>query len=84
MMDEGPYPPGGISDGGDRNTAARTQQLAENVTNLKFSHTSISDSIQTDTITPGDGCIRMAVVFTDPNGISVTVKTATLLRNVWP
>lgn len=82
-VDYGPYPPGAVpAGGGSRNTTdVTTTTLAENVVpdpnTGAFSHTTISGV--------GRGCVRINVKLTDPNdGRSVTVKTATLMRNIWP
>jgi len=82
-VDYGPYPPGAVpAGGGSRNTTdVITTTLAENVVpdphTGAFSHTTISGV--------GRGCVRINVRLTDPDdGHSVTVKTATLMRNIWP
>jgi len=82
-VDYGPYPPGAVPAGsGSRNTTGVTTTiLAENVTANSntgpFSHTTITRV--------GQGCVRINITLTDPqDGQTVTVKTATLLRNVWP
>jgi prepilin-type N-terminal cleavage/methylation domain-containing protein len=82
-VDYGPYPPGAVpAGGGSRNTTGVTTTiLAENVTpdpnTGAFSHTTISRI--------GQGCVRINITLTDPvDGDSVTVKTATLMRNIWP
>ncbi|UCG57974.1 MAG: hypothetical protein JSU70_00430 [Phycisphaerales bacterium] len=82
-IDYGPYPPGAVPPGGgSRNTAdIKTITLAENVVtdpNMgPFSHTTTGGQ--------GQGSVRMNVSLTDPeDGKTVTVKTATSMRNVWP
>jgi prepilin-type N-terminal cleavage/methylation domain-containing protein len=82
-VDYGPYPPGAVpAGGGSRNTdGVTTITLAENVAadpnTGAFGHTTISRI--------GQGCVRINVTLTDPaDGDSVSVKTATLMRNIWP
>lgn len=82
-VDYGPYPPGAVpADGGSRNTTGvTTMTLAENVVTdpnmAPFSHTTIGGV--------GQGSIRMNIALTDPEtGDTVTLKTATSMRNVWP
>jgi hypothetical protein len=80
MADCGPYPPGGIDGSGYRITGnnVATKVLAEHVTNLTFSHT--PRTMAGD----GDGSIRMEITFFDQtSNRSITLKTATLMRNVW-
>jgi len=80
-VDYGPYPPGGVSSGGNRITGGdiRTLTMAENVTSVEFSHTS------RDMAGDGKGCVRMKLVITDPTDGSIkTTLAATLMRNVWP
>lgn len=83
-VDYGPYPPGGVPEGGgSRNTSnITTTVLAENVTTDDgigaFSHTTLNGV--------GQGCVRINITLTDgadPND-SVKVMTATLMRNIWP
>jgi hypothetical protein len=64
-----------------RNTA-RTEILAKNASAGTagmgvFSHT-------TDGNGNGNGCVRINLKLTDPNGEVITVKTAALLRVIWP
>lgn len=84
-VDYGPYPPGGVPDGGGgRNTAGvTTRLLAENVSidpNSPvdaFSHTTINGI--------GQGSVRINIILTDPeDNESIRVMTATLMRNIWP
>lgn len=80
-VDRGPCPPGGVDSSGNRTTGAavHTRVLARNVASLEFSHT--TRNTQGD----GRGCVRMDLRLVDPNdGSAVTVKTAALMRNVWP
>lgn len=88
-VDRGPYVIGANPNGSDnyggvanmgttRLTGGSTQVLAENVTALEFSHT--TRNVQGD----GAGCVRMNMTLTEPDGgRTITVTTATLLRNVW-
>ena len=83
MLDRGPYPPGAVSgNGGSKNTQnVITTTLAENVSYDSdlgaFSYT-VEDGI-------GRGCIRIHIILTDPDdGETITVMTATLMRNIWP
>jgi len=81
MLDIGPYPPGGVDSAGDRidGPSVTTVILAENVTNLEFSHT--TRNLSGD----GRGCIRLNMTITNPvDGEQTTVTAATLMRNVWP
>lgn len=82
-VDYGPYPPGGVPEGGgNRNTIdSITTILAENVSadpNIApFSHTTLNGV--------GQGSVRINVLLTNPeNGETIRVMTATLLRNIWP
>ncbi len=78
-VDYGPYPPGAVNGSGSRRTGngIRTQVLANNVTSLKFSHTTVKSV--------GTGSVRINLVLTEPGtGKTVTVKTSTLIRNTWP
>lgn len=82
-VDYGPYPPGGVPEGGGgRNTTdSITTVLAENVTadpNIApFSHTTLNGV--------GQGSVRINILLTNPeNGERIRVMTATLLRNIWP
>jgi hypothetical protein len=88
MMDEGPYPPGGVNTYGGRITGGNitTQKLAENVVYLQFSHTSKAVVPLNQNMTPGDGSIRMVIGFSDPenNNSITTVRADTFMRNAWP
>jgi hypothetical protein len=82
-VDYGPYPPGAVPGGaGTRNTLdITTIVLAEDVTtdpNIgAFSHTTTNGV--------GQGCVRINIILTDPeDGSSTRVKTATMMRNIWP
>ncbi len=82
-VDYGPYPPGGVyNGGGTRNTSnITTIILAENVTadpnTGAFSHTTLNGI--------GQGCVRINITLTDPeNDDSIDVTTAVLMRNIWP
>jgi hypothetical protein len=84
-VDYGPYPPGGVPEGGGgRNTTGVTTEiLAENVsidddTEVgAFSHTVVSDV--------GQGSVRININLTDPNTEeTVKIMTSTLMRNMWP
>jgi hypothetical protein len=78
-VDRGAYPPGGVANNGTvRLGGGTTQVLAENVTALQFSHT--TRNINGD----GNGCVRLDMTLQDPaDSRTITVKTATLLRNDW-
>lgn len=85
MLDYGPYPPGGIAEGGGyRNVSGvTTTVLAENAAADEdsdvgaFSHTVFGGA--------GQGSVRMNVTLTDPDdGETVKIMTATLMRNIWP
>jgi prepilin-type N-terminal cleavage/methylation domain-containing protein len=81
MLDTGPLPPGGVDGGGNRfdGLGVTTIMLANNVTELEFSHTS------RDMAGDGKGCVRMKLTMSDPNdNTQTTVTAATLMRNVWP
>jgi hypothetical protein len=84
-VDYGPYPPGGVPEGGGpRNaTGITTDVLAENVSidensNVgAFSHTVVNGV--------GQGCVRININLTDPEtNETVKVVTSTLMRNMWP
>jgi hypothetical protein len=81
MMDRGPYDwaagVGGVV-GNQRNPAGTAQLLAGHVNKIEFSHTAKNDAGD------GDGSVRMDITFSDPNNNrAITVKTTTLMRNVW-
>ncbi len=68
----------GAVSGGSRRTPVRTDILANHVTSLEFSHSIVSGNI-------GQGSVRIQMVLTDPaSGETEQVKTAVLLRNIWP
>jgi hypothetical protein len=79
----GPYPqggPGGVSNG-KINTPTRSEVLAHNVTSIQFSHTTINT-----TAGLGNGSVRMVLTMQDNTvlpTVSLTVKTATMMRNYW-
>ncbi len=82
-VDYGPYPPGAVpAGGGTKNTTGITTAiLAENVSAVTdtgpFSHTTVGGV--------GQGCVRANITLTDAqDGDTITVKTATLMRNIWP
>ncbi len=83
-VDYGSAPPGAVPlGGGPRNIVnITTRVLAENVTadpdTGPFSHTTIGNV--------GQGCVRINIAVTDPDDAenTVTVRTATLTRNIWP
>jgi hypothetical protein len=78
-VDRGRYPPGGVDGAGTKRTPSSTQVLAENVQYLRFSHT--TRNAQGD----GQGCVKLEMRLHDTTrGTSITVETATLMRNVWP
>ncbi len=67
--------------GGTKHLPQRCEVFAENVTadpNGAFSHTTLNGV--------GQGCVRINVTLNDPNDDdnNVTVRTATMLRNIWP
>jgi len=81
MVDRGPYPPGGIDSSGNRidDSTTTTQVLAENVEFAEFSHT--TKNIAGD----GKGCVKLNMrLYDEEEDQGITIKTATLMRNVWP
>ena len=77
-VDRGSYPPASVA-GGSRRTGngVHTEILAENVTRLQFSHTTFNGV--------GQGAVRIDLELTNPeDGETVSVKTSTLMRNIWP
>jgi prepilin-type N-terminal cleavage/methylation domain-containing protein len=81
MLDTGPLPPGGVDTAGHRLEGENisTITLAENVTDLEFSHT--TRNIEGD----GKGCMRMNMTIEGADGSTpTTVTAATLMRNTWP
>jgi hypothetical protein len=83
-VDYGPYPPGAApTGGGSRNrSGVTTKVLAENVSVSEgaggaFSHTTLNKI--------GQGSVRISVTLTGPvDKETVSVITATLMRNTWP
>lgn len=82
-VDYGPYPPGGVPEGGGtRNTAGiTTVVMAEDVQKIDktkaFSHTVFNNV--------GRGCVRINITLTDPDSKeSIKVMTASMMRNIWP
>lgn len=71
---------GAVADGTRTKRETQTQVLAENVDLSEgsdiFSHTVIGGQ--------GQGCVRMNVRLTDDDGETVQIRTATLLRVIWP
>ena len=79
MVDRGPYPPGGVDSSGNKRDAASTRILAGNVEYAQFSHTTKNAAGD------GKGCVKLDMRLYDPNEEQgITLKTATLMRNVWP
>ncbi|MFA5553781.1 MAG: hypothetical protein WCZ89_07445 [Phycisphaerae bacterium] len=79
--DYGTYPPGAIDENGKKRTGndIKTSVLVQNVTSLRFSHT--TQNLQGQ----GKGSVRMRLTATDPvTGEEKVILAATLLRNVWP
>ena len=73
VVDTGPVV-GGVKQG-----RTGTRVLVENLQNVEFSHTTKSLDWK------GKGCVRMNLTIDDPDSErNLTVKTATLMRNVWP
>jgi hypothetical protein len=82
-VDRGTYDPatgiGGVGASGQRTNPSSTQILAKNVQSVQFSHTT------KNTEGEGQGCIKLELSLYDPvQDEGITVKTATLMRNVWP
>ncbi len=79
MVDRGTYPPGGIDSSGYKLDGLSTQVLAENVEFAEFSHT--TKNIAGD----GKGCVKLNMrLYDEEEDQGITIKTATLMRNVWP
>ncbi|MBN1975636.1 MAG: hypothetical protein JW787_18525 [Sedimentisphaerales bacterium] len=77
--EKGAYPPGGVDGSGNKLNPASTYILARNVQSVVFSHTT------QDKFGNGNGCIKMDLTLYDPKeDKGIHVKTATLMRNVWP
>ena len=83
MVDRGRYnppdDPGGVDSSGNKLDGLSTRVLAENVEFAEFSHT--TENFAGD----GKGCVRLNLrLYDEEEDQGITVKTATLLRNVWP
>jgi len=83
MLDRGPYnppdDPGGVGPSGNKLEPSSTIILAENVQSAVFSHTTKNAAGD------GKGCVKLDMQLYDPNeDRGITIKTATLMRNVWP
>lgn len=96
-VDYGPYPPGGVPEGGGaRNTnEVETVILARNVAGEAVSYSEDGDDdddeeergIFSHTVSGGvgQGCVRINVLLEDPESdVSTTVMTSALMRNIWP
>ncbi len=80
-VDYGDFPPGAVVNGLRNTTNVKTVTLAENVSQPDMSHT-FSHTMLNDI---GQGCVRIDLYLEDgQTGKSTHVKTATMLRNVWP
>ncbi len=87
-VDYGPYPSsvapdgtkyGGINSSGKKIKPASTRILAKNVQSVTFSH--LTTNLEGD----GNGCVKMDLALYDSaEDEGLHVKTATLMRNVWP
>ena len=87
-VDYGPYPSsvdsdgtkyGGINSSGSKINPTSSRVLAKNVQTVIFSH--ITKNMEGD----GNGCVKMDLTLYDSKeDEGVHVKTATLMRNVWP
>ncbi len=84
-LDHGPYPPGGIAEGGGyRNVTGVTTTILSDCVDTEedsnvdaFSHTVVGGA--------GQGSVRMKITLRDPeDDETVKVMTATLMRNIWP
>lgn len=77
-IDYGAYPPAAVTAGGNRRTAGvETIVIAEDVSSVAFSHTTMNGV--------GQGSVRIKVELTHPDTQEIsTVMTSTLMRNVWP
>jgi hypothetical protein len=70
---------GGVNASGTKVAPVSTQILAENVQSVVFSHTT------QDKFGNGNGCVKMDLALYDSkDDMGIHVKTATLMRNVWP
>jgi len=87
-VDYGPYPSsvaadgtkyGGINSSGNKINPVSTRVLAKNVQSVTFSH--LTTNFEGD----GNGCVKMDLALYDAEeDKGLHVKTATLMRNVWP
>lgn len=86
-VDYGPYPSsvaggikyGAINSSGNKRNPASTRVLAKNVQSVTFSH--LTTNLEGD----GNGCVKMDLALYDAEeDKGLHVKTATLMRNVWP
>ncbi len=83
MVEKGPYSPptypGGVDSSGNKLEGLSIRVLAENVEFAQFSHTTKNAAGD------GKGCVKLDMRLYDPNEEQgITLKTATLMRNVWP
>jgi hypothetical protein len=79
MVDRGLYPPGGVDSSGNKLEGLSTRVLADNVEYVRFSHT--TKNMAGD----GKGCIKLDLrIYDEQEEQGITVRTATLMRNVWP
>ncbi len=79
MVDRGLYPPGGVDSSGNKLEGLSTRVLADNVEFAQFSHT--TENFAGD----GKGCVKLNMrLYDEEEDQGITVKTATLMRNVWP
>lgn len=75
---DGGYP-GGIDSSGNKTDTDNTIILARNVQSAQFSHTT------KNTAGDGKGCVKLDLWLYNPNDDQgINIKTATLMRNVWP
>ena len=83
-VDYSKYPPRAVPSGGGikNSTDITTTTLARNVStesdNTAFSHTTLNGV--------GQGCVKIDIILTSPDDPTdvINVKTATLMRNIWP
>ena len=86
-VDYGPYPPGGIPDGGGSRytNGVTTIVLAENASADSDPNTSVGVFSHTTLNGVGRGCVRINIILTDPeDGEAIKVMTAAFMRNMWP